>query len=385
MRILFTFVGGSGHFLPLVPVARATQKIGHTVAFACGRGMMAAVEAEGFQVFPLGASSASPSRRMPLRPFDAEREAREFCDKFVRAGAQTRAPLIYALCGEFKPDVLVCDETDFGGMVAAEKFGIPFASVIVLAAGSFLPHALLRDALADLRAQNDLPPDPALEMLQRHLVLAPVPPSFRDPAFPLPTTAFLFCPVALPERALPSLPQKFPYDAPLVYFSLGTVFNAESGDLFARVLDGLRALPVNVVVTVGEQIDPAEFGEMPDNIHIARYIAQETILPHCALVVSHGGSGSVLGALAHGLPMVLLPMGADQPSNAARCAQLRVGEWLDPIAATPDDVRAAVSQIFTGSNYRRNAERLRGEFFALPDARAAAHALENLALEKLRS
>lgn len=378
MRILFTFVGGSGHFLPLVPLARAAQDSGHRVAFACGRGMAATVEAEGFQVFPLGANSASPSRRMPLRPIDAEREVREFCDKFARAGAQTRAPLIYALCKEYEPDVLVCDETDFGGLVAAEKFGIPYASVIVLAAGSFVPHALLHDALAELRAQNDLPPDPALEMLYRHLVLSPVPPSFRDPAFPLPATAFSFRPFALPQRAPPSLPHKFAQDAPPVYFSLGTVFNAESGDLFARVLDGLRALPVNVIVTVGEQIDPAEFGRMPANIRVARYIAQEAILPHCELVVSHGGSGSVLGALAHGLPMVLLPMGADQPSNAARCAQLRVGEWLDPVAATSDDVRAAVSQVLAEPTYRRNAERLRDEFAELPDVRAALGALAAL-------
>src|SRR5204863_7210801 len=117
--------------------------------------------------------------------------------------------------------------------------------------------------------------------------------------------------------------------APIVYFTLGTVFNVESGDLFTRVLMGLRDLPVNVIATVGRDIDPAELGPQPDHIHIEQYVPQSLILPHCTMVISHGGSGSVLGALAHALPAVLIPMGADQPLNAARCADLGCAQVLD--------------------------------------------------------
>ena len=148
------------------------------------------------------------------------------------------------------------------------------------------------------------------------------------------------------------------------------------------MLAGLRNLPVNVVVTVGHHIDPTEFGPQPANVHIERYIAQESILPHCSLVVAHGGSGSVIGALAHGRPSVLIPMGADQPMNAARCVQLGVARVLDPIEATPGSVRAAVSDVLADPRYRWAAERMRDEFAALPGPAHAVRLLERLTAEK---
>jgi MGT family glycosyltransferase len=163
-----------------------------------------------------------------------------------------------------------------------------------------------------------------------------------------------------------------------VYFTLGTVFNLESGDLFARVLAGLRDLPINVIATVGREIDPAEFDPQPANIRIERYIPQTVILPLCAAVVSHGGSGSVIGALAHGLPSVLIPMGADQPLNAARCAALGVGLALDAVAATPEAIRAAVATVLENPGYRAAAERLRDEIAALPGPEHAVRLLEQL-------
>ncbi len=167
-----------------------------------------------------------------------------------------------------------------------------------------------------------------------------------------------------------------------MYFTLGTVFNVESGDLFERVLAGLRDLPINVIATVGREIDPAEFGQQPANIQIARYIPQSVVLPQCAAVVSHGGSGSVIGALAHGLPMVLIPMGADQPLNAGRCADLGIAQVLDAVEATPESVRAAVAAVLADPGYRRAAERMRDEIAALPEPAHAVALLERLAAEK---
>ncbi|HEX6287665.1 MAG TPA: glycosyltransferase [Herpetosiphonaceae bacterium] len=385
MRILFTFAGGSGHFVPMVPIARAAEVAGHTVAFASQPAMVAMVEAAGFAAFATGGATVPDTpARFPLLKLDAEREDRALREGYATRVARERASALLALCPQWQPDLVVCDEIDFGSMVAAERLGLPYATVLVIAAGSFVRHALVAEPLNTLRAEHGLPPDPDLTMLRRYLVLSPFPPSYRDPAFPLPATAHTIRPLALEaapgESARPW--SEHLSGAPAVYFTLGTVFNIESGDLFPRVLAGLRDLPLTVIATVGNEIDPAEFGPQPANIHIARYIPQASILPHCDLVVSHGGSGSVIGALAHGLPMVLIPMGADQPLNAARCADLGVARVLDPVDSTPDMVREAVSLVLADPAYRRAAERLRDEIAAQPAPAHAVALLERLAHAK---
>jgi MGT family glycosyltransferase len=233
------------------------------------------------------------------------------------------------------------------------------------------------EPLNRVRAENGLPADDELQMLSRYLVLSPCPPSYREPAFPLPSTAHSFNPSPNKTAPAPKWLTHLPNVA-TIYFTLGTIFNLESGDLFIRVLGGLRELPFNIIVTVGNHIDPIEFGSQPAHIRIERYIAQELLLPHCDLVISHGGSGSVLGALAHGLPMVLIPMGADQPLNASRCADLGVAQVLDAVTATPDSVREAVMTVLTGPGYRQTAEHLRDEMAALPGPEQAIPLFEQL-------
>jgi UDP:flavonoid glycosyltransferase YjiC (YdhE family) len=277
-----------------------------------------------------------------MREVDREREQREFRG-FAGRLARERADEVDVLCAEWRPDVLVCDETDFGAMRVAERLGLRCASVFTTAPGFIPPelHAALR---ADL-------------------VLSPFPPSLRDPG---------------PAQCFRTIADARSDGARTVYFTLGTVFNLESGDLFMRVLVGLRELDVGVVATVGRQIDPAELGPQPARIRVERYLPHSDILPRCAAVVSHGGSGTVLGALAHGLPSVLLPMGADQPWNAARCEELGVAVVLDAMRATPADVREAVSTVLGDPSYRVAAERVRDQIRTLPGPEHAVRLLERL-------
>jgi UDP:flavonoid glycosyltransferase YjiC (YdhE family) len=346
--------------------------------------MVPKVEALGFTAFAAGSDIGLTPKRLPLVAVDMDRELRDLGGGFGRRIGGERAAAILPLCDAWQPDLLVCEEVDFGAMIAAERLGLPYATVLVIAAGSFVRPEFVAEPLNEVRAIHSLPPDPDLAMLSRYLVLSPAPPSYRDPAFPLPATAHSIRPLMFdPARNDPApawLAQLS--DAPTVYFTLGTVFNVESGDLFTRVLAGLRDMPINVIATVGRDIDPAELGPQPANIHIEQYIPQALILPHCDAVISHGGSGSVIGTLAHGLPMVLIPMGADQPLNAARCAELGVGQVLDALAATPEMVRAAVATVLSDPSYRQAAERLRDEIAALPGPEYALTLLERLMAEQ---
>ena len=242
MRYLFTFVGGNGHFEPLLPIARAATAAGHTIAFASGPGMVSTVEAQGFTVFPIGPGGGGPPKRLPLLEVNAAREDRDLRERFARQAAAIRAAGILALCAGWQPDLIVCDEIDFGTMVAAERLGLPHVTVLVIAAGSFVRREVVAEPLNELRASHGLPPDPDLAMLSRHLVLSPFPPSYRDPAFPLPANAHafrLFTPATTTDDNPPVWARSIP-GAPVVYFTLGTIFNLESGDLFTRVLAGLR-------------------------------------------------------------------------------------------------------------------------------------------------
>jgi UDP:flavonoid glycosyltransferase YjiC (YdhE family) len=133
------------------------------------------------------------------------------------------------------------------------------------------------------------------------------------------------------------------------------------------------------LITVGGDIDPAALGPVPGHVHVEPFVDQDRVLPHVSLVVSHAGSGTVLGSLAHGLPMVLIPMGADQPWNGDRCLALGVGRVLDPVIASSDDIAAAVRDALGDPAMRAAAARLRQAMAALPPPADAVRAVEALA------
>jgi len=380
-RFLFTFAGGSGHLEPLIPIARAAEAAGHSVAFVGRPWMIPQVEALGFPAFAAGSDVGLTPKRLPLVEADLEQDMRDVGVGFGRRIARERAADVLPLCDRWRPDLLVCEEFDFGAMVVAERLALPHATLQVNASGNFIRAAFVSGPLDEVRAEYGLPGDPSLAMLSRHLVLAPFPPSFRDPDLPLPATAhnvrLLTLDAARSEAAPWWLTRRG--DVPTVYFTLGTVYNMESGDLFQRVLTGLRDLPIDLIVTVGRDLDPDELGAQPANVRVERFLPQAALLPHCDVLVSHAGSGSVLGALANGLPMVLLPLGADQPLNAARCQALGVAEVLEAATVTPQGARAAVSRVLGDPACRRAAERVRDEIGALRGPEYAVNLLERLA------
>ncbi|MER7078575.1 glycosyltransferase, MGT family [Saccharopolyspora kobensis] len=380
MRMLFTCIGGPGHLNPLLPISRAVADAGHTVLWAASGALGGLVENAGFSFHQLGSRPApGPRKRAPLRVADAEQSDEEVRENFARKATRTRLPLVGPLMRDWKPDLVVCDEFDFATMLTAELLDVPHASVLVSASGLQIRPDVVGGALREIRAECGLPADPDLSMLGRFLRLAPFPPTFRAPgAWRHGTERAVRPPSPAPAGPAPEWARVRPH-SPVVYFTLGTEFGMESGDLYERVLAGLRELPVNLLMTVGRQIDPAEFGPQPEHVRIAQYVDQDEVLPHCDAVVSHGGSGSVMGALAHGVPSVLVPIGADQPVNAERAEQLGAATVLDAATATPADAREAMSELLAVPTYRQQAERLRAEFAALPGPDHAAALLENVA------
>jgi MGT family glycosyltransferase len=152
--------------------------------------------------------------------------------------------------------------------------------------------------------------------------------------------------------------------------------------VFEAIIVGLRDELVNLIVTVGRDRDPAEFGAQPPNVHIERYIPQSLIFPRCDLVIAHGGWNTVLAALSHSLPLVVIPLGADQPLNAQRVAALGVGRVIERAHLMAETVREAAWEVLQNPHYRHNAQRIRAEMESLPGPEHAVTLLERLVQEK---
>ncbi len=315
-------------------------------------------------------------------------------DFFGGVTARQMTPDLLSLCRSWQPDLIVRDPVEFGGCIAAECLGIPHVSG---RENRFLPparwQAYLGEPMARLRRAHGLPDDPELAMLFRYLGFAWVPPRFviADDAIPAeipfgsyiaPTMHFLR-PVPFDrsgDEALPDWVGDLP-DRPTVYATLGTVFN-EASAIFAAILAALRDEPVNLILTVGRNQDPAQFGPQPEHIHIERYIPQTLLAPHCDVVITAGGFGTVMTCLDDGLPMVVIPVGADQPVNARRCAALGVGRHIGSEERAPEAIREAVRAVLVEPSYRENAARMGEEMAAMPGPEHAVALLERLAVEK---
>lgn len=384
-RILFTFIGGLGHFDPMAPVARAAAAAGHDVAVAGSGGLSARIEAYGFPVLATSAPRApGPTSRdtTPLSATDPEAAEIEFAENFADKGARRHAGAVGEIVRGWRPDVVVRDEADFGSAIAAERAGVPVATVLVLAAGTLIRPDLVEGPLAAVRAEHGLARERALPMLAEGPVLSPFPPSFRSPGSPVPLPAATFF-FRAGAPLLPPAPERREGGDPgrrRVYVTLGTVFNATSGDLFERLLAGLAGVDADVLVTVGRDIDPAVLGPQPAHVRVERFVPQAEVLRTADLVVSHGGSGSLNAALAHGLPSVLLPLGADQPHNAARAAELGLARVLDAASVTPAKIRRSVEDALHDQVSRERARRVAVEVAALPPAEEAVPLLERLAV-----
>jgi UDP:flavonoid glycosyltransferase YjiC (YdhE family) len=335
-----------------------------------------------------GPTLLAADERRPLVALDRAAQRQSFQHGFAGRTARARAARLVGVIRDWGPDLVVRDEGDFGAAVAAEASGVPHAAVIVLAAGMMTDAALLGPPLDALRVEHGLAADPGCLMLHRSLTLVPVPPSFRHPDAPLPVTAHHIRPAVVDGRgdatagASTGHRSDGPSDRPKVYVTLGTVFPQESGDLFTRILDGLSQLPVDVTVTVGAAVDPSELGRQPPHVRVERFVPLAEALASCTAVVSHAGSGTLLGALAFGLPSVLFPLGADQPYNADRAVDIGVARVLDAVTAQPGEVAAAVAEVLDHPAYREAAERVRAEILSLPGADHAADLLERLAEER---
>lgn len=397
-RFLFTTTPGYGHFHPLVPMARALQARGHAVAFVSRPDLQPLAEAAGFTFFPAAEDRNNDPEYIEIKAQQQtmskgiDREIQVYLRRFCSIHTRVMIPGVIEAARAWKADMLIRESSEYAGVIAAEVLGIPHITISCFAAFSTL-GVFEKDAaqqLDPLRQRWGLPPDPELSALYRNLQLFYAPESFASQPVSLPggdtpvppTTRFIrpqFFDQAK-EGDLPSWLAELP-DQPTIYVTLGTEINAHR-DLYPSVLmtiiNGLRDLPVNLIVTLGRGKDPADFGEQPANVHIEPYIPQSLILSRCDLMVMHAGSNSLLAAIDAGLPLVIIPLIADQFFNAEVIENVGLGQVVTQEALTSASVRAAVESVLNQPNYREVAQRFQAEMHALPGQGAVVEMIEGM-------
>ncbi|HSP79842.1 MAG TPA: glycosyltransferase [Myxococcaceae bacterium] len=403
MKILMTTQPAIGHLHPMLPVAEALKALGHEVAFASSRSFRKTIEAEGFHCFEVGLDwleSEAPATFPELLQMPPERATYWYLQElFAKRAMRAMLPDVIDVARKWKPDVVVRGTWEFSGCVAAEYLELPHASISAsLYFGIW--QGLIAEQLEEVRREHGLARGEGQAMLERYLYLDFVPPSLHFPELERSPVVHSLRLGSSDRRKgdegrggwFEGLPEQ-----PTVYVTLGTVFNRVPG-VFEAILAGLREEPVNVIVTVGRNQDPAAFGPQPSNVRIERYIPQEELLPRCDVVVTHGGFNTVLAALGQGKPVVATPLGADQPQNSLRVwrsgcglvlpvhpgvAQLPRSEELASCPLlSPQTLREAVREVLGEPRYRQAAERMRLEAEALPGPERAAELLVQLAAER---
>ena len=343
MRMLFVCRPGYGHILPLLPIASAARSAGHELLFATGPDVTEVAAAQGFEAVSVGLDSGAEIRDALAAEKPARGDIRKFVFTRFFAGRELEPRLrdLEAKCLPRRPDVILHDIADLAAPVAAAVAKVPLVSVgfgplldpTVADAAGMAGEASWRSRGLKL---------PKWAGMYRDLYVDPCPPMLQVPAIAeLP---------AVQQLGPGQLEWTTPPDwigevkAPLVYVTFGTVFNRDH-TVFRRVLEALARLPVEVVVTVGKNNDPAAFGPQPKTTRIFQFVPQNTLLPHCRAVVAHGGAGTFLGALAHGIPLLFMPQSADQFYNASRAVAAGAALSLTPEHASVEAIAGAVARI----------------------------------------
>ncbi len=379
MRVLVSTTAGLGHFGPLLPFAAACRRAGHEVLVTAPESFSAEVARAGFDHRPF--ADAPPEEWgavMARLPHLSYEEAERVVLGEVFAGADVRAALpgMLATVEEWRPDLVLRESAELASHLAAERFGVPEVRVAIgLGLMDDRARPVFAEALAPVRAELGLEVDPAGLRLGASPWCTLTPPSFEDPQSPGPPGAQRYR--QDDEATAPPVPEWWPdemADRPLVYLTFGTV--AATVPAFAAALPvavrSVAGLPVRVLVTLGQGGDPGALAEVPDNVHVERWVPQAGVLPHASAVVCHGGYGSVLGPLAAGVPLVVSPQFADQPYNAERVAAVGAGIALPLGPPDPGALQEAVGTVLADPAYRSASAALAVEIRSLPSPDEAA-------------
>lgn len=361
VRILFSAAPGFGHVLPFASLVRAAVAQGHEVGLltSADLGDAIATELPGARHLAAGPGGwelvTETERRSGRNPLvlDIPADLAGFLFGDVRVELAVEESV--AVAREWGPDVIFADDYDCVGPLVAAVVGVPWCQLAV--GTGVIPEqaAAMESAVARHYADRGLAPRPALAYVDR------CPDALQAPDWEARASRLALRPEAhsRPGATWSSPPRD---GRPRVLVTFGTVFNHP--DLLRGALAGIDTATLDVVATVGDAA-----AELPADGDGVRYVGFEplgSLLEDVSVVVSVGGAGTVLGALARGIPMVLAPQGADQPTNADRAERAGAAMVVDSITKIGD----GIADVLADSGYRENARAVAKQIADMPSAEA---------------
>ena len=146
-------------------------------------------------------------------------------------------------------------------------------------------------------------------------------------------------------------------DQPLIYISMGTMYNAEA-EFYHTCFDALADSPFQVVLSIGQRIDEAQLRQAPANFIVRRHVPQLEILQRAALFITHGGMNSANEGILYHVPMIVLPQQADHYVVAQRVGELGAGVVLDRSHATVERLKQLATQVISEPSYKQQCVKI---------------------------
>ena len=377
-KIVFFCIPAWGHTNPTVEVVRRLTSRGHQVRYYSFAPFREKLEEAGAEVVLCDGA-------LPPAPRDLDRKVGKDFTALVKMVTDTTLALEEKVCREleaFRPDVIVSDSVCFWGKLFAGKLGVPYVcSTTTFAFNQYSAQRMkptkgemIRSLLGMPRVgrcmallrRDGYPVHDLLDLIQNDnetdtivytsRAFQPMAETFSD--------RYVFVGPSLPVRKSEEQPAK---TRPLVYISLGTVMNQQA-DFYRTCISALGKEPLDVVMSVGEGIDPASFAPIPENFQIERRVNQLEILSKADAFLTHCGMNSANEAIWYGVPTVLNPQQSEEAAVADRMEELGLGLRLKDRA----NIREAVFQVLADSEYRERTRRMGETFRAAGGAERAA-------------
>ena len=364
-------LGGAGHLQPLLPLLDVARARGDGTLVLAPPGLAPLAERSGHPFAAGGEppeSVISPIREaLPVLPPE-EASVLGNRDLFGQLATEAMLPAMARVFDEWQPDLVLREPCEYASAVVAGERGTPAVQVAIsLAEVEWGSIAVAADVLESHRAGM-------VEELRASPYVTAFPASI-DPS-PFADTRRVRTRPAEPAAPLPDWWGAS--KAPLLYATLGSVIPRMSfaAAAFRSILAAVGELDARVLLTVG-RLDPTVLQPLPDNVHVEQWVDQADAFAHAEVVICHGGSGTVLGALRAGVPMVSLPHFGDQFPNAHRIVASGAGVVLEtargdegrPWPAGADAaarITSSITRVRTGTTFREAARRLSREMESLP-------------------